>query len=208
MRNILLSTVLLATTALAGAQSLPTAPHLDLAHRGAFLLGNPAIQSNMGLSPAQVSTVNKIFGQLNARQAVLFKASRPDDQAIMRADQVASDGVLKVLTPVQKKALVKRAIKEAGYTALAADDISAQLKLQPTQQEKIKAILDDAQEPMNQLEELIANAVAKDPKNAAAVEKSYRAERKLRTERKKAAEAKALNVLTAAQKKTWTAITG
>ncbi|AIE87183.1 Spy/CpxP family protein refolding chaperone [Fimbriimonas ginsengisoli] len=207
MRNSILSLLFVAASALAGAQSLPSAPHLDLAHRGTFLLNDPKIQAQIGLSSAQEASYKRIMQTLSERQSKLFQSATPDNKAIMVADRVASDDVLKTLTADQRAKLMKASVKAAGYTALVAPDVAAKLKLKPAQVNRIRAILNKADEPIEELESIVAEQVSKDPKHAEEVEKSYRAERKRRAKNQLADQEKSLKVLTPAQKQAWLALT-
>jgi Spy/CpxP family protein refolding chaperone len=208
MRNTILSLLLVAASALAGAQSLPSAPHLDLAHRGAFLLNDPAIQTELALTPAQKAKLDGIFTTYSDRQNKLLQAAKPDDKALIIADKVASDNALKSLTESQRLKLMRAAVKAAGISALVAPDIAAKLKLKPAQVKRIQAVLDKAEAPIVELEGIIADQVTKDPSRGNEVERSYRAERARRAKLRVIEEQKALSILTQPQRLAWQSMAG
>ena len=203
MRNPILSLLFVAASALAGAQGLPSAPHLDLEHRGAFLLNDPKVQSVIDLSGSQKAELNQVFRMLSDRQNSILQGSARDDKGLIQADRIASEQALDKLTPPQRVKLFHVAVRAAGVPGLVAPDVVTKLGLKPAQVKKIRAALDDADQPMIDLETTIAAQVRKDPKHINDVVNSYKAERKRREKARLADQQKALAFLTPAQLQTW-----
>ena len=204
MKKTLLSLIgLAALTVIAGAQELPTAPHLNLLQRGARLLTNPRIANELGLNEAQKGNVERIMNWLGTKETSMLESKNPDQTAIVNTDRAASDQLLHVLTVPQTQKLTKVTYREAGYAALVEPEVAQKLSLSADQVSKVHAALDAALEPTLQLEEIIAKAVANDQKHATQITARYAPERRNRAKAQKLAEAKALDVLTPTQRKSW-----
>lgn len=187
----------------ASAQDLPSAPHLTLIERGSRLLTENQVQSQLALTDVQKTKVDHVMAWLGVRVTNLMQQPRPDEEAVETTDKMASSQLLQILTPVQRQKLTKLTLQRAGYSALVAPELIVQLKLTSDQVMKIRAVLDDAEEPLLKMEGFAAQAVATEPKRATEIERSYEPERAKLRKKRIEAESKALDILTPEQRKSW-----
>lgn len=205
------TTALLAAFACVAAgfsQSLPSAPHLSLEQRSAFLLSSPVIRQKIGLPAPVVAKVSTSFQNYAKRQDKLYAAKKPDEAALRKLDIETATGLLSALPPLQKRGLFKIALAQAGPSALLAPDIRAQLKLTPAQVDKVDLALQAAAAPSEQMEEKAAERIVKatDEKERREINAEYTAERQRLARLRTAEEAKILKLLTPEQLKAWQAL--
>lgn len=199
----------LATVVASGfAQSLPSAPHLTLEQRSAFLLADPVVRQKIGL-PAPVATkVTAGFAAYAKQQDKLYAAKKPDEAAIRKLDATTATGLLAALPAPQKRGLYKIALAQAGASALLAPDVVKALKLTTDQTNKIDIALQKAAEPGERLEQAVSErtAAAKDDAERKAIDAEYTGERKRLAKLRQAEEAKVLKLLKPEQQKAWAAL--
>jgi hypothetical protein len=190
------------------AQSLPSAPHLTLEQRSAFLLADPLVRQKIGL-PAPVATkVSASFASYAKQQDKLYAAKKPNEAAIQKLDVTTATGLLASLPARQKRGLYKIALSQAGVSALLAPDVAKSVKLTPDQVNKIDMALQKAAEPSERLEQAVSERMvaAKDDAERKAIDAEYASERKRLAKLRQAEEAKVLKLLKPEQQKAWTAL--
>jgi|GEM_PF-5464235 len=190
------------------AQQLPSAPHLDLLHRGTFLLTTLTVQDEMKLSDEQRINIGRIFQRLGETQGAQLASDRPDEAAVKNADKVATDSVLRVLTNAQQADLAKLAVHYAGIPGLLEPEVIKALRIGENQLQRIHQVIDAAEAQTMQLDATITNAIQKDPKHSAEINASYKPSRRKALKDEHAAELKALDALTEPQRKQWSDLGG
>jgi hypothetical protein len=203
---MLRSTVLALVVALAAAgfgQSLPSAPHLTLEQRGAFLLAEPSLRSSLGVASATTAKISAAMASYAKQQDKLYRAKDPDDVALRKLDEATATSLLSALQPAQRKRLFQVALKRAGASALLASDVIDALGITSPQRKRIEATLEAAGEPEQRLEQAIAARTEKasDDAERVRIQSQYATERKRLAALREKAEAKAFEVLTPAQRK-------
>lgn len=201
-------TALLAALACAAAgfsQALPSAPHLTLEQRSAFLLSDPVVRQKIGLPSPVAAKVSTGFQAYAKQQDRLYAAKKPDEAALRKLDVDTATGLLATLPPLQKRGLFKIALVQAGPSALLAPDVRAALKLTPDQAAKIDMALQAAALPAEKLEEKVSERIvkAKAEKERREIHAEYAGERQRLAKLRQAEEGKIIKLLTPAQLKTW-----
>jgi hypothetical protein len=108
------------------------------------LLAQPKVQEELGLDPAQVKTVERIWEQRHDRFRGLPTLG-PDDWQARFAELAAQQQVLgDLLTPDQARRLRQLAFQQLGIDAFNDAEVARTLALTEEQQEKIRALQDQA----------------------------------------------------------------
>jgi hypothetical protein len=217
-RKLLPAALLLASVA-AGAQSLPSAPHLTITQRSSFLLLAQETRESLLLTAAQVAAINKAMFAHAQAQSKEFAQKEPNNDKLIAADAAFAAAALKPLTPAQQKSLLKAALKEVGILALGDKQIAERLGLTKDQSGMIGPMLLEVTTRNEDFSEMVAKGFehflppkneaerAEQAKQKAEIVKSYAAQKLLVDEEQAKTVAKIMAVLTAAQREQWKALT-
>ena len=199
----------------AGAQELPSAPHLSISQRSAFLLMNPAVRAQVKLQSSQESAVATAADNYSAQQMRLLTSKNAIEREIRENDAKFAKAALTAISPQQRKELLALAVKKVGTPALADKDLAKQLGLTKNQTTKIGGLLQARTERLEVLDEMIAKGLDYIPKpkkgetterydgERAAMVKAYDAERQKLKKDTDAIDAKIVATLTASQRSQW-----
>lgn len=201
MKKILLSFVALVPVLTFG-QMLPSGNHLDATHKAAFLLAYANVHKEVGIAPAGRKQIAKVLADYSKQQESLVQ-KQPDEVALARLDVAAADQILSPLSAVQRRKLQKAAVRIGGPSLLLEKQVRASLGIDAELLKDIKSILFRAAKPSQRLEEVIGGRVnaAKTNEAKIAIQQEYAAERERLAKAQTEEEAKALGLLTSAQRK-------
>ncbi|MBX3119679.1 MAG: hypothetical protein KF784_11480 [Fimbriimonadaceae bacterium] len=227
MRNSFLAILLLFSMAVFGfAQSPAERPSaLEVAIP---LLNAKAVQTELKLTPAQVKKIDSLRQSIQDLIMSMNKRSSPPSQSEVQAADKKMGGlmgqVLAVLSKTQQTRLRQIFIQQYGIFAIVAKDVKGLVGISAAQESKIRKIQEDADKKSKDLFEQrqVQIRAIPQPKNPDSIKereayhkkieemaRKFEAEdSKTRLAWKKAAEAAALAVLTADQKKKWQAAQG
>lgn len=197
------------------AQGLGNNTHLTLTQNAAWLLAEPGVQIDLKLNTDQKSKVEAAFDAYNKKIV-----NAPNDAAVDKLDLGLATDLSTVLESAQGDRLFQIAVQLKGVPALTDKAVIAKLALTADELKKIKAELDEADNRDSNFEDTVATRLEAIPEPApnadrkayefkrknllAAVEPERATNLKLRQEN----EAKALAVLTDAQKQVWEQLKG
>jgi len=195
--------------ALSAAQATPSAPHLTLEQRSAFLL---AREENVNrIAPAAKSKIQSLISAYGTKQQKLLQKAKPDEKAIADLDRQVANQLLAALSGTQRAALLSATMADLGPGALQDDDVAKRLNLSPAQRKRVAAAFAKADKRESQLEAGMADSLERageDEAKRSEIVRSYDAARVQVAGLRREALPKALAVLTPAQRKTWLLLTG
>ncbi|MEZ0325227.1 MAG: hypothetical protein ACAH95_04930 [Fimbriimonas sp.] len=181
----LLGTFAVLAAALSFAQGVPSAPHLTVTQKSAFLLMNPQVRSQIKLSDSQAAAVGKAISEYGTSQQKLMSAKNPLDREIKAVETGYAKKALAAVDNSQQKKLLAQTIRQIGVQALADKEIAAKVGLTKAQSKKVATQLAKITKRKLAFDEMLAKGLAHVPgdtpaeisKNRNDILKSYDSER-------------------------------
>jgi Spy/CpxP family protein refolding chaperone len=205
-------------------------PDMKIERLGLALITSQKVQKEIKLTPSQKSSITAEFKDYLAQAKNLLKDVKSEEEQKRKVKQIRTiqDGVsrrvLAMLQPSQTLRFRQIILQSNGIWSVLVPEITRTLKLTPSQVKKIGALEKGLQKSMMSLESKRQKQIGqipqpKDPKDKAVVDaykkkvvaevKKFRAgDKRTLLAADKVAQAKALNVLSPSQQKSWKAMLG
>ncbi len=197
------------------AQGLPTAPHLSLAQKSAYLIHNKGVRQKVQISDSQFRSFLSLASEHGKAQEKILSEKDPSEADFQKTDRTFAQKALATLKPDQRAGLLRVTIERVGAGALLDAEIAKTVGISATQSKAIAAILAGPQKKLKMLDEGMTDTLSRIPEGGSAearnqahqaVVKSYQPERERLAAEGRKADKKALALLNAAQLKRWTAL--
>ncbi len=150
--------------ALAGSafsQAISTAPYLTIEMSGAFLVADPTVKHDLGLTTEQSTRIAGIFATYGERQQAASNTASTDPKAYERIDIDTANSILSVLTSAQKQRLSEVTLQLVGVSAIGSPEVAKRLGLTQDQKAKAQAILLAVDKKEEDLDAELADSIQK-----------------------------------------------